>query len=140
MAVEQPQETTITDMEGMAGRERGIVPGDIVRRIVALTEGYGLDEGRRVYKETARVMSFAAWWEAEVNGPVMRFFAEVRERERREGRAMELERLRAGAPHINIAQPQARAGIELPYGGGGIGQVNFGDNMTPAYYSQPSQT
>lgn len=117
-----------------------IDPKDIVKRIKALTEGYGLDEGMRVFKETERVMGFVVWWEAEVSIPVMKFFGEVRSHERREGHAMEVEKLRAGAPNVNITQPQAQTGIELPYGGASIGQVNFGDNGQPVYYSHPLQT
>lgn len=117
-----------------------IDPKDIVKRIVAIVEGYGLDEGLRAFKETERVMGFVAWWEAEVSAPVMRFFGEVRTHERREGHAMELERLRAGAPSVSISQPQAQTGVALPYGGSGIDQLNLLEPGANAAYNHLSNT
>lgn len=132
-------------MESRAGTKMeskifAIDPGDIVKRIVALTEGYGLEEAQRMFRATEQVMGFVPWWEAQVSIPVMRFFAEVRSQERREGHAMELERLRAGAPSVSISQPQAQTGVALPYGGAGIGQVNVLEPGANAAYNHLSNT
>lgn len=132
-------------MESRAGTKTeskifAIDPGDIVKRIVALTEGYGLAEGRRVFMETERVMGFLPWWEAEVSIPVMKFFGEACSLERRENHEMELERLRAGAPSVSISQPQAQTGVALPYGGAGIGQVNVLEPGANAAYNNLLKT
>ena len=130
----------------MAGKEMEskvftIVPGDIVKRIVALTEGYGLDEGLRAFKETERVMGFVPWWEAEVSAPVMKLFGEVRSRECRENHEKELERLRAGAPNVNVVQPKAQAGVSLPNGIQlSIDQLNFLNGGANANYNPTSNS
>ena len=124
----------------MTSRNFSIDPREIVRRIVTLADGYGLDESMRAFKETERVMGFLPWWEAEVSLPVMKFFKEERVREQSEKHAMELDRLRAGAPSVSISQPQAQTGVSLPYGGGGIGQVNLLEPGANANYTNVSQT
>ena len=117
-----------------------IEPRDIIKRIEAIVEGYGLDEGLLAFKETERVMGIFPWWEAEVSAPMMSVFKEVRSRERREGHLMELERLRAGSPNVSISQPQAQMGIALPYCGAGIGQVNLLEPGSSAAYNNLSPT
>jgi len=128
-----------THNTNMTSRNFCIDPREIVRRIETLADGYGLDESMHAFKETERVMGFLPWWEAEVSVPVMKFFKEERARLQTEKHAMELDRLRAGATNVSISQPQAHAGIELPYGVAGIGQVNMGDKSNPIYYSESSQ-
>lgn len=124
----------------MTSKDFSIDPMDIVKRIVTLAEGYGLGEGQRVFEETEKVMGFAPWWDSEVRCPVMKFFKEERMREQREMHEMEVERLRASAPNVNITQQQAHTGIELPYGGAGIGQVNIMESGANSSYLSQSNT
>ena len=121
----------------MESKGYSIDPRDIVRRMASLTEGYGLEEGRRVFEATERVMGFAPWWDREVRCPVMKLFREVRMREQLERHEMELERLRASAPNVSISQPQAQTGIALPYGSG-IGQANLLESGASASYGTVS--
>lgn len=132
-----------TNVKNATSKDFSVNPLDIIESIVTLTEGYGLEEGRRVFEETEKVMGVLPWWSTEVRRPVMEFFREERLREQRERHEMELAKVRASVPQqpVFINQPSATNGICLSSEeGNGIGQVNVGDNITPNYYSTPLST
>lgn len=132
-----------TNVKNATSKDFCVNPSDIIESIVTLTEGYGLEEGRRVFEETEKVMGFLPWWSTEVRRPVMEFFREERLREQRERHEMELAKVRASVPQqpVFINQPSATNGICLSSEEEtGIGQVNVGDHITPNYYSTPLST